>query len=221
MIQCGVGSKNGNGSQMNIGVMGGTFDPVHLGHLAVAEEARVRLNMAEILFVPAGQPWLKADAYISPAEHRVQMLRLAIADKAYLKLSTVEIERAGSSYAVDTVAGLKGQLDAGDELFFILGWDSLAELPQWHEPRRLVEMCPLVVAPRPGYSSPDLKKLEAAIPGLSQRVLILDKPQIDISASEIRERVARGLSVRHLVPEAVNSYIKQHKLYITQKDGAL
>ncbi len=200
---------------MNIGVMGGTFDPVHLGHLAVAEEARVRLNMAEILFVPAGQPWLKADTCISPAEHRIQMLRLAIADKAYFKLSTVEIERAGPSYAADTVAGLKGQLDAGDELFFILGWDSLTELPQWREPRRLVEMCPLVVAPRPGYSSPDLKKLEDTIPGLSQRVLILDKPQIEISASEIRERVARGLSVRHLVPEPVNRYIKEHKLYVT------
>ena len=206
---------------MNIGVMGGTFDPVHLGHLAVAEEARARLNMAEIFFVPAGQPWLKADTCISPAEHRVQMLRLAIADKAYFKLSTMEIERAGSSYAVDTVAGLKGQLDAGDELFFILGWDSLTELPQWREPQRLVEMCHLVVAPRPGYSAPDLKKLEATIPGLSQRVLILDKPQIDISASEIRERVARGLSVRHLVPEPVNRYIKEHGLYITQKDGAL
>ena len=215
MIQCVVGSKNGNGSQMNIGVMGGTFDPVHLGHLAVAEEARVRLNMAEILFVPAGQPWLKADTCISPAEHRIQMLRLAIADKAYFKLSTVEIERAGPSYAADTVAGLKGQLDAGDELFFILGWDSLTELPQWREPRRLVEMCPLVVAPRPGYSSPDLKKLEDTIPGLSQRVLILDKPQIEISVSEIRERVARGLSVRHLVPEPVNRYIKEHKLYVT------
>jgi len=200
---------------MNIGVMGGTFDPVHLGHLAVAEEARARLNMAEILFVPAGQPWLKTDTYISPAEHRVNMLRLAIADKPYFKLSTMEIERAGASYAVDTAAELKGQLDAADELFFILGWDSLAELPQWREPQRLLEMCNLVVAPRPGYSAPDLKKLEVAIPGLSQRALILDKPQIDISASEIRERVARGLSVRHLVPEPVNSYIKEHKLYIT------
>jgi len=200
---------------MNIGVMGGTFDPVHIGHLAVAEEARARLNMAEILFVPAGQPWLKADTYISPAEHRINMLRLAIADKPYFKLSTMEIERAGASYAVDTAAELKGQLDAADELFFILGWDSLTELPQWREPQRLIEICHLVVAPRPGYSAPDLKKLEVAIPGLSQRALILDKPEVDISASEIRERVARGLSIRHLVPQPVNRYIKKHKLYIT------
>lgn len=201
---------------MNRGVIGGTFDPVHLGHLAVAQEVRARLNMAEILFVPTGQPWLKTDTYISSAEHRVNMLRLAIADKPYFRLSTSEVERAGPSYAVDTVAELRGQLDAGDELFFIIGWDLLAELPRWREPQRLVEMCPLVVAPRPGYPAPDLDRLEAAIPGLSQRIMILDKPQMDISASEIRERVGRGLSVRHLVPEPVSDYIKKHKLYVPQ-----
>jgi len=201
---------------MNIGVMGGTFDPIHLAHLAVAGEARARLNMAEILFVPAGQPWLKTDTPISAAEHRVQMVRLAIADKPYFKLSTVEIERPGPSYTVDTIAELKGKLDAGDELFFILGWDNLAELPQWREPARLVGMCQLVVAPRPGYSAYDLKSLEAAIPGLSQRVTIMEKPEMNISASEIKERVARGLSIRHLVPEPVERYIKEHRLYITE-----
>jgi len=201
---------------MNVGILGGTFDPIHLAHLAVAGEARARLDMIEILFVPAGQPWLKTDTCISPAEHRVNMVRLAIADKSYFKLSTVEIERAGPSYTVDTIAELKSQLDAGDELFFILGWDSLAELPQWREPSRLIEMCQLVVAPRPGYSIPDLESLEEAIPGLSQRVIVLDKPQIDISASAIRERVARGLSIHHLVPEPVERYIRQHRLYITE-----
>lgn len=205
---------------MNIGVMGGTFDPVHLGHIAVAEEARERLNVVTVLFVPAGQPWLKAGSPISPAKHRVSMLRLALADKPYFELSTMEIDRTGPSYAVDTIAGLKSKLDAEDEIFFILGWDSLAELPRWREPLRLVEMCHLVVAPRPGYSAPDLKILEAAIPGLSQRMIMLDRPQVDISAVEIRERVARGLSIRHLVPEPVEKYIKQHRLYITKKDGA-
>ena len=201
---------------MNIGVIGGTFDPIHLAHLAVAEEARARLNMAEILFVPAGQPWLKTDTDISPAEHRVNMLRLAITDKPYFKLSTLEIERAGFSYTVDTMAELKGKFDAGDELFFILGWDSLAELPRWREPSRLVGMCQLVVAPRPGCSAPDLKSLEAAISGISQRVTILEKPEMDISASAIRELVAKGLSIRHLVPEPVDRYIKEHKLYLTE-----
>lgn len=198
---------------MNIGVMGGTFDPIHNGHLIVAEEVRARLNLTEILFVPAGQPWLKASSPIAAAEHRIQMVRLAIADKAYLKLSTMEIERAGPSYTVDTMAELQGQLGAEDELFFILGWENLAELPQWREPYRLIKMCYLLAVPRPGYSAPDLSSLEADIPGLSQSLLLLDTPQIDISASAIRDRVAQGLSIRHLVPEPVERYIKQHRLY--------
>jgi len=199
---------------MNIGVMGGTFDPIHNGHLAMAEEARSRLDLAVILFVPAGQPWLKVDSQVSPAEHRVQMVRLAIAGEPYLKLSTMEVERPGATYTVDTMAELQAQLEAETELFFILGWSSLAELPQWKEPSRLITLCQLVVVPRPGYPCPDLKALEAVIPGLSQRVILMDKPEIDISASEIRDRVARGLSISHLVPEPVESYIKQHKLYM-------
>ncbi len=198
---------------MNLGVMGGTFDPIHNGHLMVAEEAKARLNLDEILFMPAGQPWLRMNVSISLAEHRIQMVRLAIADKPHFKLSTMEIERAGPTYSVDTIAELQAQLGAGSELFFILGWDSLAELPQWREPQRLIEMCRLVVAPRPGYAAPDLNSLEAALPGISQRVIILDKPEIDISASAIRERVSRGLSLRHLVPEPVERYIREHSLY--------
>jgi len=199
---------------MNIGVMGGTFDPIHIGHLIVAEEVRTRINLAEVLFVPAGLPWLKTDRTISAAEHRVEMVRLAIADKPYFRLSTVDVERAGPSYTVDTIADLQGQIGAEDELFLILGWDSLAELPQWQEPSRLITMCRLVVVPRPGYPRPKLKSLEASIPGISQRVMLLDKPEIDISASNIRDRLAKGLSVHHLVPEPVNEYIKEHRLYV-------
>ncbi len=199
---------------MNIGVMGGTFDPIHLGHLIVAEEVRTRINLAETLFVPVGLPWLKPERPISAAEHRVEMVRLAIADKPYFKLSTVDIERAGPSYTVETIADLQGQIGAEDELFLILGWDSLAELPQWHEPSRLIKMCRLVVVPRPGYPRPKLRSLKASIPGISQRVMLLDKPEIDISASNIRDRVAKGLSVHHLVPEPVNRYIKEHRLYV-------
>lgn len=198
---------------MNIGVLGGTFDPIHLGHLIVAEEVRARLNLAEVLFVPAGQPWLKMNSPILAAEHRVQMVRLAITAKPYFKLSTIEIERPGPTYTVDTIAELQGQLGAEDRLFFILGWDNLVQLPQWKEPSQLIKLCCLVVAPKPGYPPPDLKALEAIIPGLSQRVMLMDKPEIDISASVIRDRVARGLSIRHLVPEPVNRYIRQHRLY--------
>ncbi len=202
---------------MNIGVMGGTFDPIHIGHLIVAEEVRTRLDLAEVLFVPAGQPWLKPDSPVSAAEHRVQMVRLAIANKPYFKLSTIEIERAGPSYTVDTIAELVGQLDVGDELFFILGWDSLAQLPLWEEPSRLIKMCRLVAVPRPGYPPPDLKFMEPKVPGLSQRVIFMEKPEIDIDATEIRNRVAQGLSIHHLIPEPVESYIKQQRLYTTEQ----
>ena len=201
---------------MNIGVLGGTFDPIHHGHIIVAEETRAGLNLAEVILVPAGQPWLKEASPILAAEHRVQMIRLAIAAKPYFRLSTMEIDRAGPSYTVDTITELQAQLGAGDELFFILGWDNLAQLPQWREPSRLIKMCRLVAVPRPGYPLPDLDSLEAAIPGLSKSVIILDKPDIDIDATEIRNRVARGLSIRHLVPEPVDEYIKQHKLYLTR-----
>ncbi len=199
---------------MNTGVLGGTFDPIHNGHIIVAEEVRARLNLAEVLFVPAGQPWLKVDSPILAAEHRVQMVRLAIGDEPCFKVSTMEVDRAGLSYTVDTITELQAQLGAGDELFFILGWDNLAQLPKWREPSRLIEMCYLVAVPRPGYPLPDLDSLEAVIPGLSQRVILLDKPEIDIGATEIRERVTRGLSIRHLVPKPVDEYIRKHKLYL-------
>jgi nicotinate-nucleotide adenylyltransferase len=200
---------------MNIGVLGGTFDPVHTGHVLVAEEAKTRLNLTEVLFVPAGLPWLRGDSPVAAAEHRVHMVRLAIDDKPYFKLSTIEVERSGPSYAVDTIAELKGQLGAGDELFFILGWGSLAELPEWREPSRLITMCRLVTVPRVGFPAPDLDSLEASIPGLADRVILLDEPRVDISASEIRGRVSRGLPIDHLVPEPVERYIREQGLYTT------
>ncbi|TET26190.1 MAG: nicotinate-nucleotide adenylyltransferase [Dehalococcoidia bacterium] len=204
---------------MNIGVLGGTFDPVHTGHLVIAVATKIQLDLDEILFVPTGQPWLKANNYISPAEHRLHMVRLAIAAKPYFKLSTTEIERPGPSYTVDTITELKGKLGAQDELFFILGWDNLVQLPQWHQPSQLVKICRLVAIPRVGYPVPDLDFLEAAIPGLSENTILLNTPQIDISASQIRDRVRQGLSIKDLVPEAVEDYIKRHKLYLAHNRG--
>jgi nicotinate-nucleotide adenylyltransferase len=200
---------------MNIGVLVGTFDPIHTGHLIIAEEVRARLGLAEVLFVPAGQPWLKlnnANA-ISPPRHRLEMVRLAIADEPAYRLSTMEIDRPGPSYTVDTMAELSGQVGAGGELYFILGWDNLNQLPRWHQPLRLVELCRLVPVRRVGFASPDLGALEAAIPGLAKSLVMLDTPQIEISSSEIRQRVARGLSIHQLVPEPVERYIIEKRLY--------
>lgn len=201
---------------MNIGVLGGTFDPIHCGHIIVAEEVRAQLNLAEVLFVPAGQPWLKAGNNILAAEHRIEMVRLAIAGVPYFKLSTIEIERPGPTYTVDTIGELKARFGAGNELFFIMGRDNLAQLPRWKEPSRLIKLCRLVVVPRPGYELPDLKPLENTIPGLSRRVILLDKPEIEVDATEIRSRISQGLPVAHLVPATVEQYIKTHKLYLTK-----
>lgn len=196
---------------MNIGILGGTFDPIHIGHLVVAEEARTKLGLSEVLFVPAGQPWLKQARDITPAAHRVEMVRRAIADNPYFKLSTLEVDHPGPSYTVDTLTLLQDQLSSQSSLFFILGRDTLAELPLWKEPRKVIQLCRLVVPPRLG--SRDLRHLEEAIPGLLDKVIQLDMPVIGISSSEIRHRIAQGLPIRYLVPSVVEKYIAEHRIY--------
>jgi len=196
---------------VNIGVLGGTFDPIHIGHLVVAEEARIKLGFREVLFVPAGQPWLKLDRNITLAAHRVEMVRRAIVDNPHFKLCTLEVERPGPSYTVDTLTMLQKQLGSEARFFFILGRDTLAELPLWKEPQKLVQLCRLVVPPRLG--SKDLKHLETAIPGLLDKVIQLDMPVIGISSSGIRQRIAQGLPIRYLVPAEVEKYITEQKIY--------
>lgn len=198
---------------MNVGVLGGTFDPIHIGHLVIAEEARIKLGLREVLFVPAGQPWLKRDRDITPAVRRVEMVRRAIADNPHFKLCTLEVERPGPSYTVDTLTMLQKQLGSEANVFFILGRDTLDELPLWKEPQKLVQLCRLVVPPRLG--SRDLKHLEKAIPGLMDKVIQLDMPVIGISSSEIRQRISQGLPIRYLVPPEVEKYITEHKVYPT------
>jgi len=196
---------------VNIGVLGGTFDPIHIGHLVIAEEARIKLGFREVLFVPAGQPWRKLDRNITPAVHRVEMVRCAIADNPHFKLCTLEVERPGPSYTVDTLKMLRKQLGSKASLFFILGRDTLAELPLWKEPKKVVQLCRLVVPPRLG--SKDLKHLETSIPGLLDKVIQLDMPVIGISSAEIRQRIAQGLTIRYLVPAEVEKYITEQKIY--------
>jgi nicotinate-nucleotide adenylyltransferase len=195
---------------VDIGVLGGTFDPIHIGHLIVAEEARIKLRLEEVLFVPAGQPWLKQDRDVTPAVHRVEMVRRAIADNPGFKLSTLEVDRSGPSYTVDTLRALQDRLSQSS-LFFILGRDTLAELPLWKEPRKVIQLCRLVVPPRLG--SRDLRHLEEAVQGLPARVIQLDMPVIGISSSGVRRRLAQAMSVRYLVPPGVEAYITEQRLY--------
>ena len=199
---------------MKIGILGGTFDPVHNGHIKVAETVKAQLDLVKVVFVPAGQPWLKSDNPVSPAEHRVEMVRLAIASYPGFELSMLEINRPGPSYTVDTIKEFRDKPGSESELFFILGWDSLSQLPRWKEPKLLIELCHLVAVPRPGCKLPDLNRLETLIPGLASRLILLDKPEIDVSATQIRKRVAEGLPIHGLVPAPVADYLKQHKLYV-------
>ncbi len=196
--------------------MGGTFDPIHLGHMEIAAEAVRRLGLSDVVFVPAGVPWMKAGKELTPGEQRLEMVYLAIAANPSYHVSMVEMDRGGPSFTVDTLQELKRELGEGANLYFILGMDALAELPSWREPHRIIELCHLVAARRPGSADIDVEALERAIPGVSDRIVMLNNRMVDISSSDIRRRVSRGLSIDSMVPEAVAQYIKEKALYIKE-----
>jgi len=197
----------------DVAIFGGTFDPIHVGHLIVAEEVRVKLGVEEIVFVPVGQPWLKADRRISSGKHRLAMIRLAIADNPHFKVSTLEIDRPGLTYTVDTVDMLRRQMGSEAKLFFLMGGDSLRDLPQWKEPKRLIQLCRLVVFTRPGSRLPSMNELEEGVPGVSDNIVIVEVPQIDVSATEVRQQVRQGDPIDELVLPAVKDYILGSGLY--------
>jgi nicotinate-nucleotide adenylyltransferase len=194
------------------GVFGGTFDPIHLAHLAIAEAARDVAGLRRVLFVPAAQPPHKPGRPITPVADRLAMVEAAVADNPAFEVSRVEVDRAGPSYTVDTLA-LLCAADPGDRLALILSVESFLELPTWHEPARILELAELIVVPRDGYPDPDPSFLARAFPGTTAAALYLDGPRIRLSASEIRDRAAAGRSIRYLVPDAVAAYIGDHGLY--------
>jgi len=202
----------------SVGILGGTFDPVHLGHLAAAEEAREALGLETVLFVPNRVPPHKRDRTISAPEHRVAMIEAAIADNPAFRLSRVEIDRPGPSYAVDTAEQLAAEArEAGREpdLWWILSAEAAAGLPAWREPVRLLGACRMAVVPRPGAWPPGRPWLEEHFPGLEDRVVVLDGPELGVSSTVIRDRVAGGRSIRYLVPADVRAYIDAHRLYVS------
>jgi nicotinate-nucleotide adenylyltransferase len=198
---------------MRAGVFGGTFDPIHLGHLAAARSIRTTLKLDKVIFVPAGQPWMKAGTPVSPVKDRVEMVRLAVARRKGFELSTIEADRLGPSYSVDTVEALLRQLGSGSDLFFLLGSDALLDVPKWKGPHHLIQLCQLVAFARPGFGLPVMGGLEAAVPGVSQRVVFVEVPQRDVRATDIRQRIAEGRSIQRLVPRSVERYILEHGLY--------
>jgi nicotinate-nucleotide adenylyltransferase len=201
----------------NLGVMGGTFDPVHVGHLAVAEEASEVHGLERILFVPARQPPHKPAREVSAIEHSVAMLELAIANNPESQLSRIEVDRAGPSYTVDTLEALAA---GGDRLTVILSAETFAELPTWHEPGRLFEAARVAVAPRWGYPAPDPGWLAATFPGREDRVSYLEGPRLGVSSTALRARVAAGRSIRYLVPQPVAAYVAAHNLYAERRPAS-
>lgn len=199
---------------MRLGVLGGTFDPVHRGHLALAAAARDELSLDEVLFVPAGRPWRKAEREISPHTNRLAMLRLALEGEDAFAVSTVELEREGPSYTADTLEALHDERPHA-ELFFIVGADALVDLPNWVRPERILELARLAVARRDDVPDEAVREAERRLPALSSRLVWLSMPVARVSATEIRERVRHGQAVEELVPAAVERYIRERGLYRT------
>jgi nicotinate-nucleotide adenylyltransferase len=194
-----------------IGVLGGTFDPVHNGHLHIAETLRTALNLDRILWVPAGRPPHKSDQIVSSDLDRLAMLELALAGSAADEISTIDVDRCGPSYTADTLEILAGRYPSA-RLFFLMGEDSLRDLPTWHRPERILRVAELAVAGRPGVET-DLESLELQIPGIGKRVHVVPTEEVAISSSEVRRRVSQNQSISGLVPAIVEAYIRDHRLY--------
>ena len=181
-------------------------------HLIIAEECRCHLGLARVFFIPAGTPPHKQAKPLTEAEARVTMVRLAIATNPNFVVSRMDIDRPGPCYSSDTVELLRRQLGPGTDIYFIIGLDSLIDMPTWHEPSRLIQQCTLAVVGRPNYHA-DLDALEEQLPGIGPRTQFVPVPQMEISSTMIQHRVRSGMPIRYQVLEVVESYIRTHRLY--------
>jgi nicotinate-nucleotide adenylyltransferase len=200
---------------MRIGVFGGTFDPIHLGHLVLAEQCREQAKLDQVLFVPAALPPHKQRQPMAPFSQRVEMLALAIAGHPPFRIDELEKDRTGPSYTADTLTALQQRLP-GNELCFILGADCLPDLPSWHQPRRVLELATLLVVARadwPALSANDLKQSLGLGDDFLLRYQVIETPLITLSSRDIRRRIAEGRSVRYMIPRAVEAYIADKGLF--------
>ena len=196
-----------------IGILGGTFDPVHRGHLEIARVAMDEAALERVIFIPAGQPRLKSGDPSASPEQRLEMLRLAVSGTPGFDVSGMELCRSGPTLTVETLRELRDELGDGVELYFILGLDALLRFDQWVEPERVVELARLLAVSRPGYSGFDWPEFYARNPYAEGRVDCLNSTAIDVSASELRARISSGASVSGLLPAAVEQYIRDNGLY--------
>ncbi|HEX2054113.1 MAG TPA: nicotinate-nucleotide adenylyltransferase [Actinomycetota bacterium] len=194
------------GRPRRIGLMGGTFDPIHHGHLRCAEEARVQFGLDEVVFVPAGDPWQKTG--VSPAEDRYLLTMLATASNPHFSVSRLEIDRGGPTYTVDTLRTFRAFYDGSAELFFITGTDAVAAILSWKDPEETLDLAHFIAANRPGYQINE--EQQSLFRG---RVSVMEMPALEISSQEIRRRVGQGQAIRYLVPDEVVRYIAERSLY--------
>ncbi len=194
-----------------LGIMGGTFDPIHYGHLRVAELAREAFDLDQIVFVPNGRPAHKDNSTVSKAGSRLAMTELAVASNPHFACSRVEIDRAGPSYALDTVRGFRQLFPAMETLYWIIGADTVREIPTWHLAAQLVQECQFIAVTRPGFDHANLQN--PANDALPAYVSFLAAPGLEISSTDLRNQVRAGRSIRYLVPEAVEDYLRRHALY--------
>ena len=198
--------------ERRIGIMGGTFDPIHIGHLITAEMVRSAAELDEVLFVPSARPPHKDGTCAASPEDRLAMTARAVSENPSFSVSDIELSRDGPSYTVDTIAVLRAQL--GDAvLFFITGADAMNDLYRWHEPQRLLRSCQFIVATRQGAALDERIIMEKFTPTERSHIQAVQTPHLEISSTAIRARIRAGLSIRHLVPRAVEEYIEERGLY--------
>ncbi|MEZ4861349.1 MAG: nicotinate-nucleotide adenylyltransferase [Caldilineaceae bacterium] len=199
--------------EQRIGIYGGTFDPIHIGHLILAEEARFQLQLDRVYLAPAGDPPHKQSQPITPVRYRVQMAELATAELEHIWVSRVDADRPGPHYTTDMVRLMREQVGPTAELYFLMGMDSLRDLPTWQHPQWLIEQCKVVALTRHDVTI-DWTVLEAALPGIRERVILLDMPELEIASHTLRERIRKGWPICYQMPPAVAAYIRKHQLYI-------
>lgn len=196
--------------QLKLAVMGGTFDPIHYGHLVTAEAARCGFNLDKVVFVPSGRPPHKREKNITPAEDRFGMTTLAVATNPFFEVSRVEIDRPGFSYAIDTVTAFFDYYGNNIELFFITGADAILEILTWKHVDRLMEKCHFIAATRPGFHLNDINSLPKQF---VEKIIFMEVPALAISSTDIRRRVVENRPIKYLLPESVEEYIYRHHLY--------
>ena len=204
---------------MRVGIFGGTFDPIHFGHLILAEQCREQCRLDEVWFVPAALPPHKLTASITSPKSRCEMIEFAIAGNPAFRLNTIELDRTGPSFTVTTLEQLHSQ-KVSHELFLLIGADSLKDLPHWREPARILELATVVAVNRGDRPLPDRSELRVVVGSAAdQRIVAVTMPGVDISATDIRGRVQAGRSIRYLVPRAVEMYIHDQGLFRSRDSG--